>query len=77
MPSAEERTEAPQPEPSDKEDQTTELDGAKKAKAIEKKLRQIVALKEKQTAGATLDSDQLAKLAAEADLRKQLQKLRV
>lgn len=52
-------------------------DAVKKVKAIEKKLRQIASLKEKQRAGATLDPDQLNKIAAEADLHKQLQMLKV
>lgn len=55
----------------------TAEDAAKKAKAIEKKLRQIAGLREKQAAGATLDADQLQKVAAEADLRDQLQKLKL
>jgi uncharacterized protein with WD repeat len=50
-------------------------DAAKKAKALEKKLRQIAVLKESQAAGTALDADQLQKIGAEADLRKQLQKL--
>jgi translation initiation factor 2A len=55
----------------------TAEEAAKKAKAVEKKLRQIAGLKEKQAAGVALDADQLQKIAAEADLRDQLQKLKL
>lgn len=58
------------------EETDTPEEKAKKAKALEKKLRQIAALKEKQSAGASLDPEQLLKIAAEADLCQQLRKLR-
>lgn len=75
----EEESEAAQQQQQQEETQgaVTAEDAAKKAKAIEKKLRQIAGLREKQAAGATLDADQLQKVAAEADLRDQLQKLKL
>jgi translation initiation factor 2A len=77
----EEESEASQQQQQQQQDETqgavTAEDAAKKAKAIEKKLRQIAGLREKQAAGATLDADQLQKVAAEADLRDQLQKLKL
>ncbi len=48
----------------------------KKIKAIEKKLRQIDAIKEKKSSSAQpLDSAQLQKLSGEAQLRQQLKRL--
>jgi len=55
----------------------TPEDITKKAKAIEKKLRQIASLKEKQNDGVILNEDQLQKIAAEADLTKQLNSLKM
>lgn len=73
----EEESEASQQQQDETQGAVTAEDAAKKAKAIEKKLRQIAGLREKQAAGATLDADQLQKVAAEADLRDQLQKLKL
>eukprot|EP01104_Vermistella_antarctica_P005946 TRINITY_DN16691_c0_g1_i1.p1 TRINITY_DN16691_c0_g1~~TRINITY_DN16691_c0_g1_i1.p1 ORF type:complete len:611 (-),score=160.63 TRINITY_DN16691_c0_g1_i1:98-1930(-) len=52
-------------------------DPAKKAKTIEKKLRQIDALREKQKGGAQLNEAQKTKLNTEAALRKELENLEV
>ena len=48
------------------------VDPAKEAKKIQKKLRQIEQLEEKQAGGTTLEDTQLAKLATKADLVAQL-----
>ena len=47
-------------------------DPAKRGRALQKKLRQIDALKEKQAAGETLEPNQLAKIEGEAALRAEL-----
>ena len=47
----------------------------KRAKAVRKKLKQIEEIKEKKSAGAALNADQLGKLEAEADLVRELQLL--
>ena len=47
----------------------------KRAKAVRKKLKQIEEIKEKKTAGAAVNADQLGKLEAEADLVRELQLL--
>eukprot|EP00123_Amoebidium_parasiticum_P012283 comp21249_c0_seq1/m.28949 comp21249_c0_seq1/g.28949 ORF comp21249_c0_seq1/g.28949 comp21249_c0_seq1/m.28949 type:complete len:600 (-) comp21249_c0_seq1:480-2279(-) len=49
-----------------------EEDIAKKIRAVNKKLRQIAELKDKQKEGKTLEANQLDKLKAEADLLKEL-----
>jgi translation initiation factor 2A len=50
-------------------------DPAKKARALQKKLRQIAELKEKQAGGAVLEANQLSKIEAEATLRAELEAL--
>ncbi len=45
----------------------------KKLKAVQKKLKQIQEIKAKEDSGATLNEDQVAKLATEAALREELQ----
>mmetsp|Transcript_74600 Transcript_74600/g.207347 ORF Transcript_74600/g.207347 Transcript_74600/m.207347 type:complete len:305 (-) Transcript_74600:53-967(-) len=66
------RNEAPQPSEGDAADSVEQ--GIKMRKALEKKLRQVAELQERQSNGETLNEDQLAKLASrpqlEADLRK-------
>ena len=49
----------------------------KKAKNIRKKLKQIEELKEKQQIGESLNSDQIGKLDAEADLKRELELLSI
>ena len=51
------------------------VDPAKEAKKIQKKLRQIDDLKKKQADGATLEPNQMAKLATEDELRSSLAQL--
>ncbi len=48
------------------------VDPGKEAKKIQKKLRQIEQLEEKQASGATLDDSQLEKLATKSELEAQL-----
>ena len=57
---------APEPEPA------APVDKEKEAKKIQKKLRQIEQLEEKQASGVTLEEAQLAKLAAKPELEAQL-----
>ena len=47
-------------------------DPAKRGRALQKKLRQIEGLKEKQAAGQTLEANQIAKIEGEAALRAEL-----
>jgi uncharacterized protein with WD repeat len=54
---------------------TEAADQAKQKRTIEKKLRQISELKDKQKSGAQLNEDQLEKLRKENDLIEQLNKL--
>ena len=62
---------APQPEP-EPAPAPAAGDPAKRGRALQKKLRQIDGLKEKQAAGETLEANQIAKIEGEAALRAEL-----
>lgn len=55
----------------------THTDPEKKAKALQKKLKQIDDLKKRAAGGEKLNEDQQSKLASEDDLRKQLAALKI
>lgn len=65
----------PPPAPTAAED--TAESREKKAKAVQKKLKQVSELKAKQASGLTLDADQLKKVAGEAALLEELAALSV
>jgi len=56
-------------------EEQTQPDAGKQLRAVQKKLRQISLLKEKQAAGQQLDKAQLSKLASAPDLERELAKL--
>ena len=62
---------APEPEPAPAP-ATAAGDPAKRGRALQKKLRQIEGLKEKQAAGETLEANQITKIEGEAALRAEL-----
>ena len=62
---------APQPEP-EPAPAPAAGDPAKRGRALQKKLRQIEGLKEKQAAGETLEANQITKIEGEAALRAEL-----
>lgn len=56
---------------------TNDPDKDKKIRALNKKLRQVTDLKEKQKSGVVLEKNQLDKLSSEADIIKELEALKV
>jgi len=64
-----------QPQKEEPKSETSEADPQKKAKAIQKKLRQIDEIKQQQAGGKQLDQAQMNKLATEKQLRDDLKKL--
>jgi hypothetical protein len=52
-----------------------DLEEAKKRRTLEKKLRQITDIDERQRQGFTLNADQLAKVSRKAELEAELQEL--
>eukprot|EP01043_Picozoa_sp_COSAG02_P030010 COSAG02_NODE_1895_length_10468_cov_4.296268_8_plen_164_part_00 len=54
---------------------TTQQDPAKKARSLQKKLRQIAQLKEKKASGVVLEVNQLSKIDTEASIRAELDAL--
>jgi translation initiation factor 2A len=55
----------------------TPQDPIKKARGLQKKLRQIDQLKEKQASGTVLESNQISKIETEASIRAELEALGV
>ncbi len=56
---------------------TTQQDPTKKTRGLQKKLRQINQLKEKQASGQVLEANQISKIEAEASIRAELESLGV